>query len=150
MPDDLNNEGDRIGLKEFFLALLHERDRRYAAEDDARQRAIDMAQENTQHWQAQANEWRGAMSDREKTFLSRAEYGSEHESTEKQIELLKGAIDKQRESFEKELTEMGRRLEREEGRRSGTLSAWVFVGSLMGLIVGMIAVYLFLSSHLVK
>lgn len=35
--------------------------------------AVDKAERNTKEWQVAANEWRGAMSDRERQFVSRRE-----------------------------------------------------------------------------
>lgn len=48
-------------------------DRAHQREHEANQRAIDLAASLGQQAKADANEWRGAMSDRERNFLTRAE-----------------------------------------------------------------------------
>lgn len=64
--------------------LIDERDRRYAelraADRDAIQaalaaakEAVALAEQNAERWRASANEWRGAMSDRERDFVRRSE-----------------------------------------------------------------------------
>ena len=40
----------------------------------AADKAVAKAEENTRQWQISANEWRGAMGDRERTFIPRSEY----------------------------------------------------------------------------
>lgn len=62
--------------------LMDERDLRYSQLSDEREKAVRaalaaaekavaVAQNNAERWQANANEWREAMNDRERNFLSK-------------------------------------------------------------------------------
>ena len=71
-----------VQLKEFLLALIQEADRRYeqrfelqdkavTAALSAAKEAVSIAADNADKWRANANEWRTAMDDRERQFLSK-------------------------------------------------------------------------------
>jgi hypothetical protein len=51
-------------------ALMQEKEEKYQAIWKAMDKALRIAEDNTQHWRANANEWRQAMDDRERNFLS--------------------------------------------------------------------------------
>lgn len=48
--------------------------------------AVLVAEKNAEKWRDNANEWRGAMTDREQTFLSRGEFQQYKEATEKALQ----------------------------------------------------------------
>jgi len=63
-------------------SLMDERDRRYGEVSEAKERAISaamaaaekailVAENNAEKWRMNANEWRSAMNDRERQFLSK-------------------------------------------------------------------------------
>lgn len=67
---------------ETLKALMDERDRRYAEVGDAREKAITaalvaaekaltIAEANSEKWRNNANEWRASMLDRERNFLNK-------------------------------------------------------------------------------
>lgn len=62
---------DTVPLREHFEALNAERDKAIFAALAAQERAVKLAEENAALWRANANEWRGAMGDREKNFAPR-------------------------------------------------------------------------------
>jgi hypothetical protein len=79
MPHDTDNGWTLTSLR----ALCDERDRRYGELAAAQARAVDAAltaakeavaasDRNVEKWQAAANEWRGAMQDREREFFSKS------------------------------------------------------------------------------
>lgn len=57
---------------EAFKELMDERDRRYEQRFNAQEEAVKVYKETSDKWQASANEWRGAMTDRERNFLSKS------------------------------------------------------------------------------
>jgi len=75
---------DPVTIRDYFLALraadkelreadrqFHvERDRRYTELAEEREKRLVAAQEEVRAWRANANEWRGAMNDREKRFVT--------------------------------------------------------------------------------
>jgi len=73
---------ENVDLKTYFEALLAEQDKRYEQRFLAQQEAMDaafassekaiaVAEANSEKWRANANEWRKAMDDRERNFLSK-------------------------------------------------------------------------------
>lgn len=75
---------ETITLKEHFEKILVEKDRYWTgilAEKDkalnaalsTAKEAVGVAENNAEKWRSNANEWRGAMSDREKNFITRKE-----------------------------------------------------------------------------
>lgn len=61
-----------VPLREHFETLLAEQEKRYAQRFDAQEKAIAVAEANAEKWRANANEWRQAMTDRERNFLPRS------------------------------------------------------------------------------
>ncbi len=65
---------ETVSLKE-YLAALREADKiAIAAALAAAEKAVLKKEEEVERWRANANEWRGAMSDRERDFLTRKEF----------------------------------------------------------------------------
>lgn len=52
--------------------LMDERDRRYEQRFRESEKALDLANEHGEKWRTAANEWRQAMTDREREFLPRS------------------------------------------------------------------------------
>jgi len=63
MPEPCDRR-DTQWIKELILA----HDRRYEAIFMAQEKATEKQERNAEHWRAQANEWRQAMTDREREF----------------------------------------------------------------------------------
>jgi hypothetical protein len=62
-----------VSLKEHFEKILEEKDKAINIALAAAKEAVGVAEKNAEKWRDQANEWRGAMSDREKKFITRGE-----------------------------------------------------------------------------
>ena len=74
-PCEVKISNDLAALQAEFKAydaVMQERDQRYKDKFDAQEKAVQVAQENTKAWQANSNEWRKAMDDRERNFMSKA------------------------------------------------------------------------------
>ena len=67
---------DVVSLKEHFKEILIEKDKALNAALLSAKEAVQIAERNAERWRDQANEWRGAMTDREKTFVTRRELWS--------------------------------------------------------------------------
>jgi hypothetical protein len=65
---------DSITLKEHFEAILSERDKAISAALASQEKAATINKDEVQRWRDNANEWRGAMNDRERDFLTRREF----------------------------------------------------------------------------
>lgn len=91
------------------------------------QLAIDKAESNTRDWKESSNEWRGAMNDRERNFISRNEHDLAFGGLEKQISELKKDRDEQM------------------GRRGGLTSGWGYLVAAIGLAATVIMVVIALT-----
>ena len=72
MPDEPCNRTDLVSLREHIEALLAAQDERNRLLHDSSDRALRIAEANNERWRQNANEWRAAMDDRERTFLPRS------------------------------------------------------------------------------
>ena len=84
----------RVSLKKYFEKLLSERDKAIQIELKAAKEAVKIAEENAQRWREQANEWRDTMNDKDRLLMQRAEFITYRSTTDKSIEDLKTALDK--------------------------------------------------------
>lgn len=64
-------------LEKHVKAELMAQEKAVSAALAAADKAVAKAESGTRDWQQAANEWRGAMSDRERTFISRTEHEKE-------------------------------------------------------------------------
>jgi hypothetical protein len=84
---------------------------------EAQAKAIKLAEENAAHWRSQANEWRGAMTDRERSFMTRTE------------------IDVRFCALEDQLRDVKKAIQISAGKSLGTTAAWGYLVGAVGLIV---------------
>jgi hypothetical protein len=82
---------------------------------------------NAEKWRANANEWRGAMTDREKTFVQRAEFETYKASSEKAL------------AVEKERSDIG------EGKSTGLSQGWTLLIGVVGLVGALIGIVIALK-----
>lgn len=69
----MEGKENTVTLKEHFEKILSEKDKALNAALASAKEAVSVAENNAEKWRNQANEWRGAMSDREKNFITRRE-----------------------------------------------------------------------------
>lgn len=81
-------------LKEHFEKILAEKDKAINIALAAAKEAVGVAEKNAEKWRDNANEWRGAMVDREAKFMARSEFLAYKESAEKALALEKSRGDK--------------------------------------------------------
>lgn len=62
-----------VTLKEHFEKILAEKDKAITNALAAAKEAVTVAETNAEKWRDNANEWRGAMTDREKTFATKVD-----------------------------------------------------------------------------
>jgi hypothetical protein len=108
-------------LKEHVEKILAEKDKAINIALAAAKEAVGVAETNAEKWRDNANEWRGAMSDREKKFLSREEFLAFKESSEKALKI------------EKE------RADRGEGRGVGLNAFWGYLIGGIGLVLAILS-----------
>lgn len=73
-------------LKEHFEKILSERDKAIDAALSAAKEAVNVAEANAEKWRTNANEWRAAMSDKDKLLMQRSEFVTYKEATEKSMQ----------------------------------------------------------------
>lgn len=81
---------DTVSLKDYFERILEEKDKAVHIALAAAKEAVTVAERNAEKWRNDANEWRGAMNDREKNFMSRSEFEIYKTATEKALNLREG------------------------------------------------------------
>ena len=122
-----------VPLREYVEALFTEREKAVeaalAAQEkavtaalDASDKAITKAEGNAEKWRENANEWRGAMSDRDRQLPSRRE-----------VEQATKALDAR-------LATVERAIQSEQGRSSGTNAAIGYVIGAAGVLTAIVAV----------
>jgi hypothetical protein len=89
-------QSDLAGLRE----LMQETDKRYAERFQAQEKfhaaalaasekQVALAEANAEKWRANANEWRGAMDDREGKFVLKDSLGPELSALHKEVDVLR-------------------------------------------------------------
>jgi Flp pilus assembly protein TadB len=122
-------------LKAHIERLIYESDRRYnerfAAQEKAvvaalaaAAEAVAKAEYNAERWRNNANEWRAAMTDRERNFMSRDQADAMFDAVEKQLGDLKRSRDTS------------------EGRIGGISAGWGYLAGLVGLAAAVVTVVL--------
>lgn len=75
-----------VSLKEHFEKLLLEKDKAINIALASAKEAVLVAETNSEKWRANANEWRGAMTDRERNFLTNSEFIAYKEAKDKELD----------------------------------------------------------------
>lgn len=85
---------EAVSLKEHFEKILAEKDKAINIALAAAKEAVQVAEANSEKWRSNANEWRAAMTDREKTFMPRAEFETYKKTTAEALSVEKARADK--------------------------------------------------------
>jgi len=87
-------EHTEVSLKEHIEKILAEKDKAINIALAAAKEAVQVAETNSEKWRANANEWREAMTDREKRFVQTSEFEEYKKSVDKALALEKERSDK--------------------------------------------------------
>lgn len=87
---------DTVTLKEYFEKILAEKDKYYEKIIALAKESVQIAEAGAEKWRQNANEWRGAMTDREKNFLKQETFEAYKESVEKALAVQKERGDEKR------------------------------------------------------
>jgi len=88
----------------------------------ASEKAVAVAETNAEKWRQSANEWRGAMNDRERNLMPRTEAENASKANAEKINAL------------------GTRIDKSEGRTSGLLTIFAILSSLGVLVAIFMAI----------
>lgn len=77
---------ETVNLKEYFERILVEKDKAINSALATAKEAVLVAEKNAEKWRDNANEWRGAMTDREKTFATKVDL----ENLKERMDINKG------------------------------------------------------------
>lgn len=127
-------------LREHFLALIAEKDKRdqqrYEAQTDAinaallaAEKAVTKAEAANQRRFEGVNEFRQTLSDQAATFLSRAEF-----------EAQRRADDTQRKADDLRMRDLAARVDKTEGKSAGLNAGWGYLIGAIGLFAAIVAV----------
>lgn len=123
---------DSIPLREYVERVLADQEKRFLDALNAQKEAVGIAfaasekavlaaEENAKGWRQNANEWRGAMTDRERDFVRAIQHQTD--------------IDNVR----KDTRDMKERLDRGEGKGAGLNAGWGYLIAAVGGIAGIAA-----------
>ena len=104
-------------LKEYFEALIRDRDERYRERFDAQERAITKSELASDRRFDGVNEFRESLSDQQRQFLPRPEYERAHVDVVERVNQLSSRMDKL------------------EGVKTGGGNVWGWVAGAIGVIV---------------
>lgn len=108
-------------LKEYIEKLLIEKDKAINLALAAAKEAVLVAEANAEKWRLNANEWRGAMEDRERKFLQKEEFLSYKEATERAL------------SREKTISDVS------TGRSSGMMALWAIIAGVIAIVISVVS-----------
>jgi len=75
-------------LREHVLRIVADQDKAVQAALAASEKAVTKAEAQAENWRQSANEWRGAMTDRERSFVPRTEHVQAIQTLNEKIERL--------------------------------------------------------------
>lgn len=99
----------------------------------ANERAVEKAEETSEKWRENANEWRGAMSDRERNLMPRIEAEAMHGTLIKTVEQLN-------ETLSEKIQEIRIWAGEGYGKVQGTSQAWGVLSTALPILIAAIAV----------
>ena len=108
------SENDRRSTDGWSTETLY---RHFTELMDEQKRAIQLAEANASQWRASANEWRGAMTDRERTFMARSE------------------LDTRFMSIDTQLTDLKKTVQTHMGKATGLSAGWGYLTAAIALII---------------
>jgi hypothetical protein len=92
---EMDNHGWTIEtLKEHIEKILAEKDKAINIALAAAKEAVGVAEKNAEKWRDNANEWRAAMNDKDKTLMQKAEFVTYKEGVEKALATAKEKDDR--------------------------------------------------------
>lgn len=129
-----------INLREYVDALFAEREKAVEAALAAQEKAVNAAlaasdkaiqkaEVNAEKWRENANEWRGAMSDRDRQLPSRRE------------------VEQSTKAIEARLTGVENFIQSQQGRSTGLAAGWGYLIGAVGLLSALVTVAVVLSHH---
>jgi len=126
-----------------------------AAQLAATQMAVAKAEEINREYKATANEWRGAMTDRERTFIQRTEHDQAITNLEKTMNEIREqvrrcatfeATDRRFDALMVGTATLTRRLDTIDGRSTGMGQSWIILVAAVGLIATILGMYIALRA----
>jgi len=113
---ELRNEQRFTAQQQAIKDALISQKEAVAAALVAAEKAVLVAENNAEKWRASANEWRGAMNDRERNLMPRLEAEQSTRANAEKISILASRMDKN------------------EGRTNGLLTIFAIIAALAGLV----------------
>lgn len=117
-------------VEEKILIKIAEADSRYEHQFKSLQDASALAEHHADQWRVNANEWRAAMTDREKAFMSRPEVERALQAVDAKLGAIKEFVDKV------------------AGSQSNAGTAWHYLMVVVGLVLNAgTLLYLIIKGH---
>lgn len=118
-----------VSLREHFERIIAEMNIRFEQRFEAQEKAVAKAETAAEKRFDSVNEFRAQLTDQANTFMPRRE-------AEQANQTVSGKVD-----------DLERRMDRNDGKSSGFGQGWAILIGAVTLIVGLIAIFAFLTTH---
>lgn len=80
------------GEVQALFRLIEETDKRYDMRFKNAEKAVEIAETNSERWRSNANEWRGAMDDRERKYVGKEQIDATIQAIRSEISILRDTV----------------------------------------------------------
>jgi len=152
---DLRNDQRFVAQQQAIQDALTAQKEATAAALAASEKAVAVAEVNAEKWRASANEWRGAMNDRERSLMPRPEAEAMYKSNAERIDALQSRMDRNEgksamgypalDQAMKEIATLRSQQSEFVGARGGRLSQQQLIAWILGVILALAAIAAYLK-----
>jgi len=152
---DLRNDQRFDAQQEAVKDALTAQKEATAAALASSEKAVMVAEVNAEKWRASANEWRGAMNDRERTLMPRPEAEAMYKSNAEKIDALQARMDRNEgksamgypalEQAMKEVATLRSQQSEAIGAKGGRVSQQQLITWILGVIIALAAIAAYLK-----
>ena len=140
-----------VPLREYVEALFREKEKAVeaalaaqakavAAALEAADKAVTKAEQNAEKWRANANEWRGAMSDRDRELPSRREVETQMASVSEKFDSMNGRLVIAEAALAASRARLAGMGEQRRDAALGTGTVLAVIGSVVGFLSLIVAI----------
>lgn len=131
---ELRNEQRFIAQQQAIKDALISQKEAVAAALVAAEKAVLVAETNSEKWRDNSNEWRGAMNDRERTLMPRAEAEARYKSIDDKQEAVAARMEAGDKTNAEALKALTLAVEKSAGRREGLMIVFAVIAAIATVI----------------
>jgi len=131
---ELRNEQRFIAQQQAIKDALISQKEAVAAALVAAEKAVLVAETNSEKWRMNANEWRGAMNDRERTLMPRAEAEARYKAINDKQDAMGMRVDLGDKANAEAIKALALATEKASGRREGLMIVFAVIAAIATVI----------------